>query len=160
MAGFRDYTLDKYLQRITENDYNAVVFVQEKTGKVTKRVFHGVFSAGTYISYDTDSSPQITNNIMCVWIDTCKPLLRSAIITKDNIIYGVACVNIFTGKSSMFEYQTQFLMNPCTFDELERYVSTLCPSELVLISSLSESENNTILQYVGIRTNSIITDCP
>lgn len=155
MAGFRDYTLDKYLQRITENDYNAVVFVQEKTGKVTKRVFHGVFSAGTFISYDTDSSPQITNNIMCIWIDTCKPLLRGVINTKDNIIYGVACVNIFTGKSSMFEYQTQFLMNPCTFDELERYVSTLCPSEVVLISSLSENENNTILQYVGIRTNSI-----
>ena len=158
MAGFRDYTLDKYLQRITENDYNAVVFVQEKTGKVTKRVFHGVFSAGTFISYDTDSSPQITNNIMCIWIDTCKPLLRGGpgvINTKDNIIYGVACVNIFTGKSSMFEYQTQFLMNPTTFDELERYVSTLCPSEVVLISSLSVNENNNILQYVGIRTNSI-----
>lgn len=157
MAGFRDYTLDKYLQRITENDYNAVVFVQEKTGKVTKRVFHGVFSAGTFISYDTDSSPQITNNIMCIWIDTCKPLLRgpNVINTKDNIIYGVACVNIFTGKSSIFEYQTQFLMNPTTFDELERYVSTLCPSEVVLISSLSDNENNTILQYVGIRTNSI-----
>jgi len=158
MAGFRDYTLDKYLQRITENDYNAVVYVQEKNGKVTKRVFHGVFSAGTFISYDTDSSPQITNNIMCIWIDTCKPLTRggpSVINTKDNIIYGVACVNIFTGKSSIFEYQTQFLMNPTTFDELERYVSTLCPSEVVLISSLSETENNTILQYVGVRTNSI-----
>jgi DNA mismatch repair protein MutS len=157
MAGFRDYTLDKYLQRITENDYNAVVFVQEKTGKITKRVFHGVYSAGTFVSYETDSSPQITNNIMCIWIDTCKPLIRgpNLINTKDNIIYGVSCVNIFTGKSSMFEYQTQFLMNPCTFDELERYVSTLCPSEVILISSLADNDNNTILQYVGIRTNSI-----
>lgn len=157
MAGFRDYTLDKYLQRITENEYNAVVYVQEKTGKMTKRVFHGVYSAGTFISYETDSSSQITNNIMCIWIDTCKPVIRPSnlIKAKDTIIYGVACVNIFTGKSSMFEYQTQFLMNPCTFDELERYVSTLCPSEVILISSLSESENNTILQYVGIHTNSI-----
>jgi DNA mismatch repair protein MutS len=158
MAGFRDYTLEKYLQRLTENDYNAVVFVQEKTGKITKRTFHGVYSAGTYISYDTDSSPQITNNIMCIWIDRFKPLSKlgaSALNTKDTIVYGVACANIFTGKSSIFEYETQFLMNPTTFDELERYVSTLCPSEVILLSSLDDAANNTILQYAGVRTNSI-----
>lgn len=150
MAGFRDYTLDKYLQRITDNDYNGVVYVQEKTGKVMKRVFHGVYSPGTYISYDTDSSPQITNNIMCIWID------RFTSITKKNmIVYGVACTNIFTGKSSMFEYETQFLMNPTTFDELERFVSVSCPSEVIFLSSLDEAANNTIIQYVGIKTNSI-----
>jgi DNA mismatch repair protein MutS len=153
MAGFRDYTLDKYLQKLTENDYNAVVYVQEKTGKTTRRIFYGVYSAGTYISCETDSSPQITNNIMCIWIETSKPLRKQS--TKENIIYGVACANIFTGKSSIFEYETQFLMNPTTFDELERYVSVLCPSEVILISSLDNSLNETILQYVGVRTNSI-----
>lgn len=157
MAGFRDYTLDKYLQRLTENDYNAVVFVQEKNDKTTRRVFYGVYSAGTYISYETDVSPQITNNIMCVWMETNKALIKSSPILKqrDNIVYGVACVNIFTGKSSIFEYETQFLMNPTTFDELERYVSVLSPSEVILISSLDDSINNTILQYAGIKTNSI-----
>ena len=152
MAGFRDYTLEKYLQRLTENDYNAVVFVQEKTGKTTKRVFYGAYSAGTYISYDTDSSPQTSNNIMCIWIDTFTPLRKN---TKETIVYGVACANIFTGKSSIFEYETQFWMNPTTFDELERYVSVLSPSEVILISSLENSVNETILQYVGLRTNSI-----
>jgi DNA mismatch repair protein MutS len=150
MAGFRDYTLDKYLQRITDNDYNGVVYVQEKTGKVMKRVFHGVYSPGTHISYDTDSSPQITNNIMCIWIDRFTSLAK-----KNMIVYGVACTNIFTGKSSMFEYETQFLMNPTTFDELERFVSVSCPSEVIFLSSLDEATNNTIIQYVGIKTNSI-----
>ena len=73
MAGFRDYTLEKYLQKITEGGYSAVVYVQEKDGKNITRTFHSVHSAGTYISYETDMSPQITNNIMCVWIDKYKP---------------------------------------------------------------------------------------
>jgi predicted TIM-barrel fold metal-dependent hydrolase len=33
MAGFRDYTLDKYLQKITDGGMTAVVYVQEKQGK-------------------------------------------------------------------------------------------------------------------------------
>jgi DNA mismatch repair protein MutS len=157
MAGFRDYTLEKYLQKITDNDCNAVVYIQEKAGKITRRVFHGVYSAGTFISYEADNSPQITNNIMCIWIDSFTPILKSSlpIKSRDTIVYGAACVNIFTGKSSIFEYETQYIMNPTTFDELERYVSVLCPSEVILISSLDDSANNTILQYIGIKTNSI-----
>ena len=49
MAGFPDYKLEKYLQKITENNYTAVVFVQEKNEKNTKRIFHGVYSPGTYL---------------------------------------------------------------------------------------------------------------
>ena len=133
MAGFRDYTLEKYLQKLTENHYCVVVYVQEKDGKNIKRVFHSVHSAGTFISFDIDSSPQTSNNIMCVWFDTYKSL-KTNITNKDTIIYGVAVVNIFTGKSSIFEYQTAFLLNPTTFDELERYVSVYSPCEMIFIS--------------------------
>ena len=60
MAGFRDYVLDKNLQKITDNGYTAVVYVQEKDDKNIKRVLHGIYSAGTYISCETDSLPQLT----------------------------------------------------------------------------------------------------
>jgi len=66
MAGFRDYTLEKYIQKLSENGYTSVVYVQEKDGKNVTRKFHSVYSAGTYIAYDNDSSPQPTNNIMCI----------------------------------------------------------------------------------------------
>ena len=159
MAGFRDYTLEKYLQRLTDNNYTAVVFIQEKDEKVVRRVFYGVYSPGTYISYETDTSHQITNNIMCIWIDTFKPIVRNSQInfskTKDTIVYGVCSANIFTGKSSLFEYQTPFIMNPTTFDELERYVSECSPSEVILLSPFDDKVNNSILQYSGIKTNSI-----
>ena len=42
MAGFRDYALYKYLQKITSEDYTAVVYVQEK--EKDKQEFKRVFS--------------------------------------------------------------------------------------------------------------------
>jgi DNA mismatch repair protein MutS len=151
MAGFRDYSLDKYIQKITENGFSAVVFVQEKNEKNTKRIFHSVYSAGTFISYDTDSSPQITNHIMCVWLEKTKSILNK----QPQIIVGISTVNIFTGKSYMFEYQTPFSINPTTFDELERFVSVFSPSEVIVISSFESQDIQTVLQFSNIRTNVI-----
>lgn len=146
MAGFRDYTLDKYLRILTDEGYTTVVYVQEKDGKIINRKLQAIYSQGTFISEETDQSSQITNNIMCIWID------RITSAKHDILIIGVSTVNIFTGKSTIFEYQTQYSMNPTTFDELERYVSTYSPSEVIFISNFQESDVNSILQYSGMHS--------
>jgi len=151
MAGFRDYTLDKYISKITDGGYTAVVYVQEKNGKTITRSLHAIYSPGTYVSCETDSSPQITNNIMCIWLEVVKPFRSN----KENLIYGVSVVNIFTGKSQLFEYECPYYMNPTTFDELERCVSVFSPSEVIIVSSLDTPIINTILQYAGVQCNSI-----
>jgi DNA mismatch repair protein MutS len=157
MAGFPEYKLEKYLQKITEYNYTAVVYVQEKNEKNTTRILHSIHSAGTYIPFEVDSSPQITNYIMCIWFETFKPVRSFSPLNKsfskmtDNIIYGISVANIYTGHSSMFEYQTPFLMNPTTFDELERYISMFSPSEIIVASPFDKSQITTILQYVGVQ---------
>lgn len=150
-AGFRDYVIEKYLQKICENGYTAVLYVQEKVGGKTRRIFHSVHSAGTYIPYENDTSSQITNNIMCIWFETHMPLL-SAPGTKKNITCGVAVSNIFTGKSSIFEYDTPWIMNPTTFDELERCMCMYAPSELIVVSDFDEDTIQSILQYSGVKS--------
>jgi len=161
MAGFPEYKLEKYLQKITQENYTAVVFVQEKNEKNTKRILHSIHSAGTYIPFELDSSPQITNYIMCIWFETFKPVKSFSPLNKsfskmsDNIIYGISVANIYTGHSSIFEYQTPFLMNPTTFDELERYISMFSPSEMIVISPFDKPQMTTILQYVGVQ-NTVI----
>jgi len=157
MAGFRDYTLDKYLQKITEQGYTAVVYVQDKSGKTIIRVLDSVHSAGTYVSYETDNLPQMTNNIMCVWIDVFKPTARNIhnSKTRDSIVCGIAVANTFTGKSTLSEFQHSFEMNPTTFDDLERAVIVNNPSEVILVSGLSEQIVNSIVQFSGIRTSVI-----
>ena len=155
MAGFPDYKLEKYLQKITENMYTAVVFVQEKNEKNTKRIFHGVYSPGTYLSYESENSTQITNNVMCIWFELFKPLHKDNRINnrhKENLVCGISVANILTGKSYMFEYTTAFYMNPTTFDELERAISMFHPSEVIVISPFENEIVRTIANYSGINT--------
>lgn len=151
MAGFRDYSLDKYVPRITDGGYTAVVYVQSKNDPKDRNLL-AIYSPGTYISYETDSSPQITNHIMCVWFDRVKSLRGGA---KDTLVCGVAVANIFTGKSHIFEYEAPYYINPTTFDELERCIAIFAPSELIVISPFDDATLNTILQFSGVKTEVI-----
>jgi DNA mismatch repair protein MutS len=147
MSGFRDYALEKYLQKITENGYTAVVYVQEKVGKkVRRRVFHSVHSPGTYVPYENEVSMQTSNNIMCIWFEK----YTSPVVKKMQVACGIAVCNIFTGKSSIFEYNTPWMLNPTTFDELERCLATHSPSEVIVIHPFDENTLQSVLQYSGI----------
>jgi len=147
MAGFRDYGLEKYLQKITDNGFTAVVYVQEKVGKKVKRVFHSVNSPGTYLPYEEDISSKSSNNIMCLWFEQYNPLTQSE--HKMQMTCGIAVSNIFTGKSSIYEYSSGWILNPTTFDEIERCMSMYCPSELIMISPFDENTVRLVLQYSG-----------
>lgn len=166
MAGFRDYSLDKYLKIAVNNYYTAVVFTQNTSNpaRVT-REFSGVYSPGTFISYDTDTSQQISNHIMCIWVTTYKPFKSGAKAptgtrapgqsqsqSQQKLVCGISSAHIFTGETTLFEYDAPFLLSPTTFDELERMVSVISPSEVILISTLSEKQTDLILQYSGIRS--------
>lgn len=152
MAGFRDYSLDKYLPKLTDAGYTVPVYIQEKNGKDVTRKLDRIYSTGTYLACDTDSSPIMTNNIMCIWLE-----LHKSVSTKnrDTIVYGVSVVNIFTGKSSMFQYETPFYMNTTTFDELERYVAVYAPSEVIILSPFNSEDLKTFIKFVGIKTANI-----
>jgi DNA mismatch repair protein MutS len=89
---------------------------------------------------------------MCIWLETFKQLSNGS---RDIIVYGVSVINIFTGKSSMFQHETSFYMNITTFDELERYVSIYCPSEVIIISAFESKDINSIIQMIGIQSQII-----
>jgi len=156
MAGVRDFVLEKYLQKLTENGYTVPVYVQHKDewGKVSERTLDKVYSPGTYLSCETDSLPRTSNNIMSVWIECFKPSARSS-NNRDTVVYGVAIINSFTGKSFLFQHETIFYMNATTFDELERCVSTYCPCEIIFLSPFDEKMSRTIAQFTGMLESSI-----
>jgi len=143
MAGFKDMQLEKYLKKIQEVGYTAVVYVQDETK--TKRVLAGVFSPGTYFS----DSPKLSNHITCVWVDQINRLFPKG----KSIIIGVASIDIYTGKSSMMEYTEEYHMNPTTFDELERFISITNPSEVIFISNIDEIDK--MIHYTGIQCDLI-----
>lgn len=160
MAGFRDFTIEKYLTRLTDSGYTVVVYIQEKRGKEIVRMLDKVYSPGTYLNCETDSSPKISNNIMCIWLETYKPLrnkISAGTAIRDTIVYGVSVVNIFTGETSMFQHETAYYLNVSTFDELERYISIFTPSETIIVSPFEKQELQTIMQFSGLQSPSIHT---
>jgi DNA mismatch repair protein MutS len=150
MAGFRDYSLDKYLTILTDVGYTVVVFTQIKDGKTIKRKLDHVYSPGTYIS--ENSSNVLSNNVLSIWIET-----RRSTKTADKLLIGCSNVNIFTGKSAIFEYETEFIINPSSFDELDKFISEFNPNELILVYDFKDDEViDAILQYLHTSYNSRI----
>ena len=55
MAGVRDYCLDKYLPKITDYGYTAIVYDQEKVNTKVTRKLSGIYSPGTSIENDNNT---------------------------------------------------------------------------------------------------------
>lgn len=150
MAGFKDFMIEKYLRKIQDAGFTAVVYTQQENAKNTTRSLAGVFSPGTYFQIE---SPNLTNSISCIWIN----LIEHKVLFKGKfVVVGVANIDIYTGKTSIFEFKETYLNNPTTYDELERFISVYNPSEAIVISNLpNEKEIDNIISYAGISCNLI-----
>lgn len=154
MAGFKDIMIEKYLRKIQDAGFTAVVYSQDEAVKNTTRSCSGIFSPGTYFS---NESQNLTNNITCIWID----LIENKIFMKGKyVVVGIANIDIFTGKTSIFQFKETYLNNPTTYDELERFISIYNPSEVIFISNLpDENEMDYIISYAGIKCSLIHKIC-
>lgn len=150
MAGFKDTQIEKYIKKIQDSGFTAVVYTQDEAMKNTSRSLLGIFSPGTYFQ---NESTRLSNSISCVWID----LIENNILSKGSFIdIGMANMDIFTGKTNIFQYKEIYLKNPSTYDELERFISIYNPSEIIIITNIaSENELVNIISYAGITSNLI-----
>ena len=145
MAGFKETYLEKYLKKLQNIGFTSIVFNQEEKNKKITRSLDAIYSPGTFFSQD---SVKLTNNITCIWVDVINYKREKLVIV------GMANIDIYTGKSNIFEYEEKYVLNPTTFDELERFISIYEPSECIFISNVPESED-TIIQFANIKSNLI-----
>ena len=164
MAGFKDIVIEKYLKKLQEAGFTAVVYSQQEQGKGFIRSLAGIFSPGTYFSNEnsTIDGNHLTNNTTCIWIEyvenktnILKKGISGTIAGQKNVIVGIANIDIYTGKTSMFQFKEIYANNPTTYDELERFISIYCPSEVIIISNLCENEIDDIIQYTNIQSKAI-----
>jgi DNA mismatch repair protein MutS len=149
MAGFSHYMIDKYVKKLKDAGYTIVVYTQDEQAKNTTRSLSAIYSPGTYFSQETTS--QITNNIVCIWFNVV------TINSFKNIYIGIANIDIYTGKSTIFEYneKCENVLCPTTFDSLERFISIYNPCEAILIGNLREKDFENICNYANIQCNAI-----
>jgi DNA mismatch repair protein MutS len=150
MAGFKEMYLDKYVKKLLDAGFTTAVYVQDEQAKNTTRSLFNIFSPGTYFQND---NLVLTNNTTCVWV---KYIDNKIFLKGKHVVIGIANIDIYTGKTTLFQFKEIYINNPTTYDELERFISIHNPSEIILISDIpSEKEFNNIIDYAGINCNSI-----
>ena len=150
MAGFSHYMIDKYLKKLQEAGFTIIVFTQDEQAKNTTRSLAGIYSPGTYFSLDSNTT-RITNNISCIWIH-----LSTNLKSRDKQVHvGISNIDIYTGKTTIFEFNELYMMNPTTFDELDRFISIHSPSEVIMVGNISDKEMENIVNYGNIQCKSI-----
>jgi len=149
MAGFGLPQLEKYVKKLQENGYTIPVYTQDTPSKNTTRSLSHIFSPGTFFSNDTQ---ELSNNVTCVWIHYSA---KNLITKNDQITVGISNVDNYTGKTSIFEFNNIYNHNPCTYDELERYIAIYKPAECIIISNLENHIIDDIINFANINCNKI-----
>jgi len=156
MAGFKDIMIDKYIKKLQEAGYTTVVYTQDEQTKNTSRNLAGIFSPGTYFNNEQDacdessSRNKLTNNTMCIWIEA----IESKLIEPKGkfVMVGISNIDIYTGKTTLYQYKETYIHNPTTYDELEKFVSIYEPTEVIIISNLSTCEIEDIISFSNIKS--------
>jgi DNA mismatch repair protein MutS len=149
MIGFNDFRLEKYVKKLQQSNYTIVVYRQDEETNHTTRSLYEIYSPGTYFSIDENQ--KITNHIVCIWINKyIHPFYK-----EEYVVIGISNIDIYTGKSSIYEYKEKFLDCPTTYDDVERFLSIYNPSEMILIHNLSEKELEHMILYSEIKCSLI-----
>jgi len=148
MAGVGVAYIDKYLKKMQEHDYTVVLYKQDVNAKNTTRSLAEIISPGTFFSPESE---ELSNNVMCIW------LYKSGLTKYSTcqVTIGVANIDIFTGKTALFQFSADYNHNPSTYDELERYISAYKPSECLLVANMPEKILNDIVGFIGLQNSKI-----
>jgi DNA mismatch repair protein MutS len=144
MAGMGTANADKYIQKLQEHDYTVVIYKQDSVNK-TKRNLSEIISPGTYFPNENDAV-KLTNNVMCIWLQKSKATKTMPC----QMTIGLANIDIFTGKTALFQFQTTYSQSPANYDELERYISAYRPSECLLVANLATALLDEIIGFIGL----------
>lgn len=134
--GFRDYQLDKYIERITDAGYTAAVIKQDEQASGTTRSVMGVYTAGTFYNNETTT---LSNYITILSIE----------IIRSNIVFGLSSIDVYTGQINLCEYVRPNKDDTTTYDDIERYMATYKPVEVIIAGNVDIEK---VIQYTHIET--------
>jgi len=141
MAGFRDYMIDKYIQKMVST-YIVVVFEQMEQDGIIVRKETGIFSPGTIFN----PSETLTNHITCVWIHKTNKLFH------ENYVFGFTTLDSHSGNLYTNEYKVPYYHNPTTYDEIEKHISIYNPIEIIFIHNIESKQMVDIIQYMNTKS--------
>ncbi len=140
MAGFPNHALDRYLEKIIdENKYTIILIKQKGAPPNVKRFLSEIISPGVNIEYSKGAENYIT----------------SIIIEKYNAYHiGFANIDLNTGKSYIYENYSTKDDKTYALDELFRLLQTYKSNEIIL--TLKDVECDEVVNYLELDGKNII----
>ena len=89
--------------------------------------------------------------MMCIWLYKS----NASKYFSSQMTIGISNIDIFTGKTTLFQYSIDYNHNPSTYDDLERYISIYKPCECLIISNIDEHLINDIIGFIGLECKKI-----
>ena len=146
MSGVGTAYADKYICKLQEHGYTTVIYRQE-SGNKTSRKLSEIISPGTYFPVENENeSERMSNNVMCIWLHKFKATKTMPC----QITIGLANIDIYTGKTALFQFTSNYSHSPATYDELERYISAYRPSECLIVANMPARLIDDIIGFVGL----------
>lgn len=139
MAGFMVSVADKYIERTVGTGYTVVVYTQNEKDP-TDRNLYKIYSPGTTLF----ESARISNNTCCIWFNQSK-------FRGSKLFIGIATVDVYTGCTDMYEFETDCLHYPSSYDDLERYLSIKTPSEVIMIYNTEQTQMDDVVQFMSLQ---------
>ena len=139
-SGFGVHVIDKYTKKINDAGYTCIIISQDSNNKNTTRSVSDILTPGTYI--DDNINFCQTNNITSLWIENI----------KNNLYVGISNINVISGDSHIFQYETPYSHLPNIYDTIEKYITIYNPKETIIIYNLSSSVIDNMIQYVNIKS--------
>ena len=104
-----------------------------------------LLKAGEYFLYSIPDSEK--NGLSLIFYEknknwgALKEIDENKVLLKGKfVVVGVANIDIYTGKTSIFQFKEAYVNNPTTYDELERFISIYNPNEVILINKMSKNK--------------------
>ena len=145
MAGFPLDKRDYWCSRLHNAGYIIAIYEQVELlpDKSYRRALTEIISPGTYF-YSTSES--ISNHCTCVWINK----QWSSRNKMDILYFGMATIDVYSGKSYIFQYNTEYRKNSSPYDELERFIVSHQPNQVIFIHNLECQDIDNIIKYVSV----------
>ena len=83
---------------------------------------------------------------MCVWLHKT-PVHK---LGGGEVTFGVSTLDVYTGHTSVGQYQLTESIKISLYDDLERLVSLYNPSECIFIHNIEDADVSNIIQQVGL----------
>ena len=139
--------IESKISKLNEKGYTVALWKQEKNKKDERKEF-GIFSPGTNFMENND----LTNIIMCVFLETIPKTLLSK---NPRLICGLSIIDIITGETKIYQYQSEYFNESINYDEIERFYSIYKPSEIIIIHNFNDEKKVTnMLEFSCINNNS------